>query len=263
MMGSDKFSEKPAHFVKINHQIFFMVTEVTFEEYEKFCIETNAAVPNDSGWGKKDRPVINVSWHDAQAYAKWLTKQTGIAYRLPSETEWEWAAGAGTGTTYTWANDFKPDMANCKTCGSRGEATQTVPTRSFPANKFGFHDMSGNVWEWVEDCWVDNYVNASDDQSPRKVSGKCSNFTIRGGGWNSPARQISTTSRLGVSADTRSNYIGFRLVKDPTASIQPNEHIENSPPPNLSEVNTKTLIIKPAVTSAVRETSPSPTESLK
>ena len=263
MMGSDKFSEKPAHFVKIDHQVFLMVTEVTFEEFEKFCLETSASIPVDSGWGRKDRPVINVSWHDAQAYAKWLTKQTGITYRLPSETEWEWAAGAGTGTAYSWANDFKPDMANCKTCSSRGDANQTVPTRSFPANKFGFHDMSGNVWEWVEDCWVDNYVNASEDQSPRTVTGKCCNFTIRGGAWNSPARQISTTSRLGVSADTRSNYIGFRLVKDSTASIQPSERIEDNLPPTLPGISTSAPTIKPAVAAPAREAIPTPTESLR
>lgn len=227
MMGSEKFSEKPTHFVKIDRQIFLMVTEVTFEDYEKFCLETNSTFPSDMSWGKKERPVINVSWHDAQAYAKWLTKQTGITYRLPSETEWEWAAGAGSGTTYTWGNDFKPDMANCKTCNPRGETTQTVPARSFPANKFGFHDMPGNVWEWVEDCWVDNYVNASGDQSPRKVTGKCSNYTIRGGGWNSPERQITTTSRLGVSADTKSNYIGFRLVKDTSTPVQLDQPITN------------------------------------
>lgn len=257
MMGSDKFSEKPAHFVKIDRQIFFMATEVTFEEYEKFCLETSSAFPADSGWGKKDRPVINVSWHDAQAYAKWLTKQTGATYRLPSETEWEWAAGAGTGTAYTWGNDFKPEMANCKTCSSRGEATQTVPTRTFPANKFGFHDMLGNVWEWVEDCWVDNYVNASEDQSPRKVTGKCSNYTIRGGGWNSPERQISTTSRLGVSADTKSNYIGFRLVKDPTTSIQTDEPTADSLPSTMPKIITSNSTPKSAVAPEVRETPPS------
>ncbi|MFH0780590.1 MAG: FlgO family outer membrane protein [Pseudomonadota bacterium] len=214
MMGSDKFPEKPPHFVKIDRQVSLMVSEVTFEEYEKFCTETNTAVPDDSRWGKKDRPVINVSWHDAQAYASWLTKETGNIYRLPSEAEWEWAISTGNGTIYAWGNGFKPDLANCKTCSSQGASTQAVPTRSFPANKFGFHDMAGNVWEWVEDCWVDNYTNVSDDQSPRKFTGKCSNYTLRGGGWNSPERQISTTSRLGISADTKSNFIGFRLVKE-------------------------------------------------
>ena len=251
MMGSDKFSEKPQHFVKIDRRILLMVTEVTFEDYEKFCLETGTAFPDDSGWGKKDRPAINVSWHDAQAYAAWLSKQTGFAYRLPSESEWEWAAGAGSGTTYSWGNAFEKDMANCKTCSSSEYKPQTMPTRSFPPNKLGFHDMPGNVWEWVEDCWVENYVNASEDQSPRKFTGKCSNYTIRGGAWNSPEKQLSTTSRLGILAGTKSNYIGFRLVKDPSISMgATSPPVENNLPsiaPMRSSSITATAPVAPQV----------------
>ncbi len=254
MMGSDKFPEKPAHYVKIDRQFFLMVTEVTFEEYEKFCLETGAVFPDDSSWGRKDRPVINVSWHDAQAYAKWLSNQTGSTYRLPSESEWEWAAGAGSGTAYTWGNTFKPDMANCKTCSSLGEATQTVPTRTFPANQYGFHDMPGNVWEWVQDCWVDNYINPSGDQSPRKFTGNCNNFTLRGGGWNSPTRQITTTSRIGVSADTKSNYIGFRLVKDADKPIRQMKPLTDSPPSAVPIGIGSTPIAKPAAAPEVQGT---------
>jgi TolB-like protein len=84
MMGSERFSEKPVHFVKIERPVWMMVAEVTFEEYEKFSLETGAAFPDDTNWGKKDRPVINVSWSDARAYARWLSKQTGFTYRLPT-----------------------------------------------------------------------------------------------------------------------------------------------------------------------------------
>ncbi|MFH0785045.1 MAG: FlgO family outer membrane protein [Pseudomonadota bacterium] len=254
MMGSDKFSEKPIHFVKIDRQVFLMVTEVTFDEYGKFCTETGAAVPDDSRWGKKDRPVINVSWHDAQAYADWLTKQTGNTYRLPSEAEWEWASGTGNGTIYTWGNAFKPDLANCKTCNSQSATSQTTPTRTFPANKFGFHDMAGNVWEWVQDCWIENYVNAPDDQSPRKFTGKCSNYTLRGGAWNSPDRQISTTSRLGVSGDTKSNYIGFRLVKDPGTNIQTNTPKGATLPSALPNLTSSDSTSKPTVAPETEKT---------
>ncbi len=220
MMGSSRFPEKPAHYVKIEKPVQMMMTEVTFDDFEKFCVETSFPFPDDSRWGKKDRPVINVSWQDAQAYAKWLTEQTGITYRLPYETEWEWAAGAGSGTIYAWGNSLLPDMANCKGCGTIGETQQTSPVKSFRPNKSGFFDMTGNVWEWVEDCWVENYADAPDDQSPRKFSGKCGNYTIRGGAWNSKEKQITVTSRLGVWVDTKSNYIGFRLVRDPNAPIE-------------------------------------------
>lgn len=222
LMGSNRYSEKPQHYVKIEKDFFLTISEITFDEYEKFCIETGHPFPDNSGWGKGARPVINVSWHDARAYAKWLTEQTGIVYRLPSESEWEWAAGSGTNTLYNWGNRYKKNMANCKKCSDIKE-NRTAPVRSFPPNQLGFHDMSGNVWEWIEDCWVDNYINAPEDQSPRKVSGKCGNYTIRGGAWNSPRRHVTTTARLGVWANTRSNYIGFRLVRE----TEMNDRISN------------------------------------
>lgn len=261
MMGSERFSEKPVHFVKIERPVWMMVAEVTFEEYEKFSLETGVAFPDDTNWGKKDRPVINVSWSDARAYARWLSKQTGFTYRLPSESEWEWAAGAGSGTLYTWGNSFKPDLANCRTCLSGGQSNHTLPTRSFPANKFGFHDMAGNVWEWVEDCWVDNYSNASEDQSPRKISGKCSNYTIRGGGWNSPERQVGVTTRLGVLGDTRSNYIGFRLVKDPHQAIHPDETLEDALPSTMPRVTSPSDSPRPSAPEKASESSTSSMES--
>lgn len=214
LMGSDRYSEKPQHYVSINKEFFLTTTEITFNDYERFCIEAGHPFPDDSGWGRGDRPVINVSWHDAQAYAKWLSDQTGLTYRLPTESEWEWAAGAGKNTLYDWGNRFLSNKANCKRCGDLAKDRRTIPVRSFAPNTFGFFDMSGNVWEWVEDCWVENYVNAPQDQSARIVSGRCGNYTIRGGAWNSPRRQITTTSRLGIWASTQSNYIGFRLVRE-------------------------------------------------
>ncbi len=225
MMGGHRFSEKPKHYVKIDRPVDFMVSEVTFADYERFCRDTGNPVPDDFSWGRGDRPVVNVSWHDAQAYAEWLTSQTGIGYRLPYETEWEWAAKGGSDIQYPWGNSFKKGMANCKKCGSKWDGRQTAPVRSFPPNSFGYHDMVGNVWEWVQDCWVENYINAPDNQSERKYSGKCGNYTIRGGAWNSPVRQTSTSSRLGVWANTKSNYIGFRLVRDPAITVDKTEKL--------------------------------------
>lgn len=224
LMGSNRYFEKPQHFVKIDREFNLTISEISFNDFERFCIETGHPFPEDNGWGQGERPVINVSWHDAKAYAKWLTQETGLTYRLPSESEWEWAAGAGTNALYNWGNKFKNDMANCKKCGKLSKQKRTLPVRSFPPNKFGFHDMSGNVWEWVEDCWVENYVNAPEDQNPRQISGRCGNYTIRGGAWNSPRRQITTTTRLGIWANTKSNYIGFRLVRETSpAAVQSNK----------------------------------------
>ena len=190
-----------------------MATEVTFEDYMVFCEATNHPVPDDFSWGKKDRPVINVNWNDAISYAKWLTKQTGFLYRLPYENEWEWAARAKGTTQYPWGNTFKKNQANCKTCGSQWDNSETAPVGSFTPNKFGLYDMAGNVWEWTQDCWAANYTDAPAIQSAND-QGKCSNRTVRGGAWNSPHRQVTTSSRLGVWSNTKSNYIGFRLVRD-------------------------------------------------
>lgn len=240
LMGSNRYSEKPQHYVKINREFFLTISEITFDDYDKFCVETNRPFPNNSGWGRGDRPVINVSWHDAQAYAKWLTEQTGITYRLPSESEWEWAAGSGTNTLYNWGNRFKINMANCKKCSKTEPSNRTTPVRNFPPNQFGFHDMSGNVWEWVQDCWVENYRNAPEDQSVRQVSGKCGNYTIRGGAWNSSKRHITTTARLGIWAGAKSNYIGFRLVRETESlALEPKQIERPTPEKEIAKKNVK------------------------
>ncbi len=115
--------------------------------------------------GPRPAPAINVSWDDAQAYVKWLSRITGKEYRLLSEAEYEYAARAGSQTAYPWGDDIKLSgkaMANCDGCGSPWDDKQTAPVGSFAANQFGLYDMVGNVWEWTEDCWNDNYRRRAD-----------------------------------------------------------------------------------------------------
>ena len=220
MMGGNRYLEKPRHYVIIAKNVSLATSEVTFTDYMEFCADTGAPVPDDSSWGQKDRPVVNVTWNEAVAYTKWLTKQTGVFYRLPYECEWEWAARSGEDVQYSWGSSFRRNMANCKECGSMYDNNSTAPVRSFPPNKFGFFDMSGNVWEWVHDCWVDNYVRAPKGQSEREFKGTCTNRTVRGGAWNSPKKQVNTSARLGIWAETKSNYIGFRVVRDASVAVQ-------------------------------------------
>ncbi len=137
--------------------------EVTFEEYDRFTEATGGARADDRGWGRDRRPVVNVSWEDAQAYVAWLSLETGEPYRLPSEAEWEYAARAGTETAYSWGNEIGDNRANCFNCGSRWDNGQTAPVGSFGANAWGLHDMHGNVFEWVEDCSHLRYVGAPSD----------------------------------------------------------------------------------------------------
>ena len=108
---------------------------------------------SDSGWGRGRRPVIDVTWDDAQTYVAWLSKITGKPYRLLTEAEYEYAARAGTETAYPWGDEIGDGtMANCDGCGSQWDNKQTAPVGSFAANGFGLYDMVGNVWEWTEDC---------------------------------------------------------------------------------------------------------------
>ena len=115
--------------------------EVVFAEYDRFAEARSRDRPNDEGWGRGDRPAINVSWEDATAYADWLSAQTGEGYRLPSEAEWEYAARAGTTMRYAWGPFIGRNQANCEGCGSRWDGVRTAPAGSFAANAWGLHDI--------------------------------------------------------------------------------------------------------------------------
>ena len=111
IQGGGRNNEKPLHDVSVD-KFAMGKYEVTFAEYDKFAEATGRKKPSDNGWGRGNRPVINVSWNDARAYAKWLSDQTGKTYRLPTEAEWEYAARAGTSTKYWWGNEIDKSKAN-------------------------------------------------------------------------------------------------------------------------------------------------------
>ena len=192
--GRDCFhdAERPVHEVEVR-SFALGVYEVTFEEYDRFARAKRRDRPNDRGWGRGRRPVMNVSWEDATAYAAWLSEETGEEYRLPSESEWEYAARAGSTTRYTWGDDIGRNRANCAGCGGRwDEANRTAPAGSFAANAWGVHDMHGNVWEWVDG---------------RRV--------VRGGSWGNDPRALRSANRNGTRAGVRTSYIGFRVARTP------------------------------------------------
>ncbi len=116
--------------------------------------------------------MINVSWTDAVAYTEWLSAQLGERYRLPSEAEWEYASRAGSTKKYSWGNEIGRNRANCDGCGSQWDNRMTAPVGSFSPNAWGLHDMHGNVWEWVQDCWNSRYQGAPADGSAWE-SGDC------------------------------------------------------------------------------------------
>jgi formylglycine-generating enzyme required for sulfatase activity len=174
-------------------------------------------------------PVLNISWNDANEYAAWLSQRTGKRYRLPSEAEFEYALRANSQTRFWWGDgDPEKVVANLTGDGDRSPSKRSwgrafprysdgywgpAPVKSYPANPFGLFDIDGNLSEWVDDCWHDNYIRAPRD-STAWINPGCERRVIRGGSWGSAPPQIRSAYRLGVSAETRSARVGFRIVRE-------------------------------------------------
>ena len=204
--------ERPVHEVEVA-SFALSKYEVTFDEYDTFVQATGHRRPNDRGWGRGRRPVINVFWEDAAAYVAWLSRETGEEYRLPSESEWEYAARAGSTTRYSWGQDLGRNRANCRRCRSRWDNDRTAPTGSFAANRWGLHDMHGNVNEWVADCWHENYVRAPRDGSAWTSGGDCGRRVLRGGSWVSGQEEMRSADRLPSprGGPRILDFLGFRV----------------------------------------------------
>jgi formylglycine-generating enzyme required for sulfatase activity len=181
---------------------------VTFDEFDAFCHATNTLMPDDMGWGRGARPVINVNWEDAQAYCAWLCQIDGCGYRLPSEAEWEYAARAGSNAAY--ASGMSIDQRNANHNMQFG---MTTPVWRYPANPFGIHDMSGNVWEWVQDCWHDSYHNAPTDSRAWEDGTNGHERVLRGGAWNDRPRYLRAAYRVKDYISGRQIFRGFRVAR--------------------------------------------------
>ena len=211
MMGSNDGAndEKPVHEVRIDYKLAVSKFEITWDQWEA-CVSAGACSNSgDVGWGKGSRPVINVDWNDARAYARWLSDKTGHTYRLLSEAEWEYAARAGTTTEYSFGDSITTAQANFRGDNFIGS---TVPVGSYPANAFGLHDMHGNVWEWTQDCWNGSYSGAPINGGAWE-SGDCSRRVLRGGSWSSLPYGLRSALRGGGITAGRSGLIGFRLAR--------------------------------------------------
>jgi formylglycine-generating enzyme required for sulfatase activity len=185
--------------------------EVTFAQFDRFCAATGRKPPDDNGWGRDQRPVINVSWDDAIAYIAWLNELSGRTFRLPSEAEWEYAARAGAATDYWWGAEFRSDYANAKSTGGRDEWSGTAPVGQFPANPFGLFDMNGNVREWVQDCWHKDYSGAPVDGQSWQTA-DCNRRVVRGGAWNLGAESLRSSDREWDDRNFGFTDRGFRVA---------------------------------------------------
>ena len=202
-------NEFPVRDVTIPQAFAVSKYEVTFENYDRFTYPNRV---DDEGWGRGRRPVINVSWDDAQEYVAWLSRQTGQTYRLLSEAEWEYVARAGASTAYSWGNGIGSNRANCEGCGSQWDDDRTAPAGSFSANAFGVHDMHGNVWEWVEDCWNESYAGAPSDGSAWR-SGDSDWRVLRGGSWYNYPRNLRSADRNWLTTGHQNLNYGFRVAR--------------------------------------------------
>jgi formylglycine-generating enzyme required for sulfatase activity len=213
VMGSNTGDddEKPMHKVTIARPFAVSKFEITFDEWDA-CVALGgcAHLPGDQGWGRGSRPVVNVNWYDAQQYVIWLSKLTGKPYRLLSEAEWEYAARAGSNKIYSWGDPVGNGNANCAGCGGRWDNTQTAPAGSFAANAFGLHDMHGNVWEWVQDCYESGYDGAPTDGSAR-LDGDCNLRALRSGSWDFGPQSLRSALRLRDASESRRGNLGFRV----------------------------------------------------
>lgn len=213
-MGSnDNPHEKPVHHVTIASSFAIGRRDVTFADWD-LCVAGGGCTysANDHGFGRGTRPVIDVSWDDAQTFVRWLSQKTGKTYRLPSEAEWEYAARGGSATAYWWGKDVGKGRANCTDCG--GETTkQTTPAGSFRPNPFGLYDTAGNAAEWVQDCWNDSYRGAPVNGSAWS-SGDCTLRVLRGGSFGNKASAVRSASRFRYDEDVRYYANGFRVVRD-------------------------------------------------
>ncbi len=203
--------EGPQHEVTIAKPFALSKTEVTFEQWD-VCVAAGACrETTDNSWGRGDRPVINVSWDDAKQYAAWLSRATGKAYRLPSEAEWEYAARAGTQTRFSFGDDDSQLGQYAWYFGNSGRKTQPVGGKT--ANAFGLQDMHGNVFEWVEDPWHDDYQGAPSDGSVWPKDRIPTRRVVRGGSWYYDSKGLRSASRAGPPANLRDGNVGFRLAR--------------------------------------------------
>ena len=233
--------EGPQHQVTISNPFAVGKYEVTREQFEEF-VEATGHDASSSGcwtylegdlwqlrqqhsWRKpgfsqsNDHPVVCVNWHDAQAYVSWLSRKTGEQYRLLSESEWEYVARAGTTGPFHFGSTISTNQANYRGNYTYGDGpkgiyrNKTVSVGSFAANRFGLHDVHGNVWEWVEDCWHETYHGAPLDGSAWVTGGDCDLRVLRGGSWVNRPMYLRSAFHGGEEAGIRSDEFGLRVAR--------------------------------------------------
>jgi formylglycine-generating enzyme required for sulfatase activity len=220
-------NEGPTHTVTIAHAFAVGETPVTVGQWSAFARETGYQTTGEDGFGcsatgsepnipqTDTHPVVCVNWNDGQAYAEWLSRKTSKRYRLLSEAEWEYAARAGTQEAYPFPGHEIGKYANSNPLDKADGWQYTSPVKSFPANRFGLYDMIGNVFEWTQDCWHDDYQGAPADGaawSDQCTEGRAR--VLRGGSWYSHHPwYLRAASRASGRLTLRVNVSGLRVAR--------------------------------------------------
>ena len=217
LMGSPENEAERQDYESPKHQV--TVPSFFMGKYPLTQAQYQAILGSNPSYFKgNNRPVETVSWDDAVLFCQKLSQRTGKSYRLPSEAEWEYACRAGTKTPFSFGDNITPDLVNYdgnypyKSAPKGKYREQTTDVETFTPNSFGLYDMHGNVWEWCEDDWHENYINAPTDGSAWNSRSGNNTKTLRGGSWYRDARFCRAANRYGYSRDSRYDYYGFRVV---------------------------------------------------
>tara|TARA_R110002072_G_scaffold97995_2_gene215762 strand:+ start:47552 stop:49492 length:1941 start_codon:yes stop_codon:yes gene_type:complete len=210
--SSKNSNERPRHDVSVR-QFAASQYEITFAQYDLFAKAEGKKIPDSLYLDRETHPVIFISWDDAYYYTKWLSEETGQKYRLATEAEWEYMASAGKKSTFWWGYDEEPNRAHCFGCGTNLDPRKPTKIGSFEANPFGLYDTSGNVGEWVHDCWHDNYKGAPESADVWE-GGDCSYRVVRGGAYSTPPQSTRSAKRDKFKSDKAYDHIGIRVVRE-------------------------------------------------
>jgi len=221
------------HFVNISHDFLISKYETTFSEFDEFCAETGREKSPDNGWGRRERPVIFVSWWDAVEYCNWLSEKQGlppaynslgdlidvkgeivsspskaVGYRLPTEAEWEYAARGGDSAGDTiYSGHDQPEVVAWYNLNSDWKTSEVGMKEP---NEIGIYDMSGNVWEWCFD-WYESYPDS--EQTDPCVLSKGNYRVIRGGSWHDFERYLRVSARSAYTPTGAAYVVGFRVCR--------------------------------------------------
>jgi formylglycine-generating enzyme required for sulfatase activity len=208
--------ERPQHLVIFAKTFAVGRFAVTFDEWDA-CIAAKGCSyrPSDQDWGRGKQPVINIRWSDAKEYVEWLSRKTGRLYRLLSEAEREYVTRAGTSTAYWWGDDFKALQANSAYPINQQQPTtpRTVSVDSFVPNPWGFFQVHGNVYDWVEDCGSENYIDAPPDGAAQ-LTGNCEVHMLRGGAFSRRPETLRSAARLWSGNLNRMTYMSVRVARE-------------------------------------------------